>query len=210
MNTKRAYIVLPMRRILLFFSLVVCVVFSSLGEERMTVFLEQPDSLKITVGNVSIIDGKVYLGSAITVTGGDPEYSYLWSPADLLDNAFTANPSIDPSLEGEYMVVVSDKNNCTACAVVSWLQSGLLPEQGALSLYPIPAIDKMYLQLPILKENVTISIINTLGVILHTRMIPANETDVLQTLYFDSYEPGNYMVRILSKGYNATKVIIIK
>ncbi len=50
------------------------------------------------------------------VSGGEPGYTYLWSPATSLDDATIANPRAKPSVTTTYTVLVTDQNGCTATA----------------------------------------------------------------------------------------------
>jgi PKD repeat protein len=47
-------------------------------------------------------------------SGGEPAYSYLWSPAAGLSDPAIANPTARPAVTTTYTVVVTDSNGCTA------------------------------------------------------------------------------------------------
>jgi gliding motility-associated-like protein len=75
-----------------------------------SILVNEPDALVLTtvVTNISCFnanDGAIDL----TVTGGTPSYSYLWS-----NNATTQDLSSLPG--GQYVVTVTDAQNCTATA----------------------------------------------------------------------------------------------
>ncbi len=48
--------------------------------------------------------------------GGEPGYTYLWSPATGLSDAGIANPVAKPAVTTSYTVLVTDVNGCTATA----------------------------------------------------------------------------------------------
>ncbi len=48
--------------------------------------------------------------------GGEPGYTYLWSPATGLSDAGIANPVARPAVTTSYTVLVTDVNGCTATA----------------------------------------------------------------------------------------------
>ena len=74
-----------------------------------TVMINEPAVLSVTVAGADATCNGVSNGSATaTVSGGNPSYSYLWSPG-----GYTTNPvtSLGPN---NYTVTVTDANGCTA------------------------------------------------------------------------------------------------
>ena len=55
--------------------------------------------------------GAVQLGS--TITGGSPQFNYLWSPLASLDNPTLANPTATPDSTTTYYLTVTDSSGCT-------------------------------------------------------------------------------------------------
>ncbi len=55
----------------------------------------------------------------VTATGGEPGYTYLWSPAGSLNDATAKNPVAKPLVTTTYTVVVTDNNGCEAQAQVT-------------------------------------------------------------------------------------------
>ena len=51
-----------------------------------------------------------------TASGGEPGYTYLWSPATGLSDATISNPTAKPAVTTSYTVLVTDINGCTATA----------------------------------------------------------------------------------------------
>ncbi len=51
-----------------------------------------------------------------TASGGEPGYTYLWSPATGLSDPSIANPTAKPAVTTTYTVLVTDINGCTATA----------------------------------------------------------------------------------------------
>ena len=177
------------------------------------VTLTQPDSLRVTVDSVSMIGNQIFLGTTLKVSGGIPDYAYLWTPSTNLDNPALANPIATSNAIPEYSIVVTDQNKCTSCAILSLLKTGLvLPNEGKndISLYPVPAIDKLYLKLPVLDGDAEISVMNSAGVILQNKLLHAADIQTIQTISFSGYSPGNYLVQVKSKSYTRTKLVIIK
>ena len=177
------------------------------------VVLTQPDSLKVTVDTASIVGDQIFLGATLKVSGGTPDYAYLWTPSTNLDNPAIANPVAGSNTIPEYTILVTDKNNCTSCAILSLLKTGLVITNAGnkdISLYPVPAIDKMYLKLPVIEGDVEISVINSAGMILQKKTLHAQDIQTVQTLSFNGYIPGNYLVQVKCKLFTKTKLVIIK
>jgi hypothetical protein len=53
------------------------------------------------------------IGGTPTASGGLGPYTYSWAPATGLDNWNIANPIASPTVTTEYIVTVTDDNNCT-------------------------------------------------------------------------------------------------
>ena len=186
------------------------------GENQKTivrVVLTQPDSLKVTVDTASIVGNQIYLGTTLKVSGGTPDYANLWTPSTNLDNPAIANPIANSGAIPEYTILVTDKNNCTSCAILSLLKTGLVITNAGsndISLYPVPAIDKMYLKLPVIEGDAEISVINSAGKILQKKTLHAQDIQTIQTISFSGYTPGNYLVQVKNKLFTKTKLVIIK
>jgi hypothetical protein len=60
---------------------------------------------------VSAIVPSVQIGGSPSASGGAPDYTYLWSPADGLDDATAANPIASPTSTTTYTLTVTDSLN---------------------------------------------------------------------------------------------------
>ncbi len=72
-----------------------------------------PDCSNFSVtssGNVTICDGSI---TQLSASGG---VSYVWSPSTGLDNPFSANPTVSPSVTTTYTVTATGEDGCTATA----------------------------------------------------------------------------------------------
>ncbi len=58
--------------------------------------------------------GFVQLGGLPTAVGGQPPYTYDWSPLTALFNPASSNPLAQPTATTTYIVTVTDANGCTA------------------------------------------------------------------------------------------------
>lgn len=68
----------------------------------------------------TIVEGDaVQIGGSPTASGGTAPYTYAWTPATGLNDATLANPTASPTTTTEYIVVVTDANNCTGSDTVT-------------------------------------------------------------------------------------------
>jgi len=130
-------------------------------------------------------DGKITL----TVTGGTPPYSFIWS-----DGIFTANRLNIP--QGTYKVVVTDSNGCSASLDIVINQPVLVNDGffSDLKMYPNPTYNSTFLYLGEERfDKMLISIINTQGQVvsvkeyrnvLNTQVIEIDVTELSYGLYF--------------------------
>jgi hypothetical protein len=77
-----------------------------------------PNTLAAEAGNGGTYcfgpGGFVQLGGLPTVVGGQPPYTYTWSPLTNLFNPSSSNPLAQPTSTVKYFVTVTDANGCTA------------------------------------------------------------------------------------------------
>lgn len=73
-------------------------------------------TLVVNAGNnTTICPGSSYtLGGTPTATGGDPPYTYSWSPSTNLSNTNTSNPIASPSVPTWYYLMVTDDSGRVA------------------------------------------------------------------------------------------------
>ncbi len=87
--------------------------------------LTQPDPLQIDVLTTKVPCLEACIGSAIAnVTGGTPSYFYNWS------NGQNQVSSLQNLCKGNYMLTVSDYNNCYAIAQFTIADSSYFPADG--------------------------------------------------------------------------------
>lgn len=88
-----------------------------------TIILTQPDPLTVEITTTKVPCVEACIGSAYaTVSGGTPQYFYYWSSGQ---NQVT---EIHNLCKGNYMVTVSDFNNCHTMAQFSIVDSSLFPQ----------------------------------------------------------------------------------
>ena len=175
--------------------------------------LAQPDSLKVNVEAVEINGTSYLLGSSLIVSGGTPEYVYLWTPSTNLDNPTLLNPTASSAQIPEYKIVITDKNNCSTCALVNLLKTDinqLESSKNNISLYPVPTIDKLFVKLTEMEGPCEISVMNSSGVTLQNMLLKIQDNHQIQILNFTGYPTGSYLITVKSKTCSGTKLFIIK
>ena len=76
-------------------------------------------------------------------------------------------------------------------------------------VYPVPANDKLYIELENHVEQVDVELVNLMGQVVHQQLIERHETKL--SLDVSGFNPGVYLVRLKStKGILAQKVVIEK
>ena len=82
--------------------------------DKDTVVVTIYPELMVSAGPDQSIAGgsSVQIGGSPTASDGQSPYSYSWSPATGLDNATIANPTATPSATTDYIVTVTDANDC--------------------------------------------------------------------------------------------------
>ncbi len=83
---------------------------------------------------VTIADGKSNLLAA--VKGGTPPYTYVWSPADLLDDSTVQYPVATVQATTSYTVLVTDSEGATATDSVTVTSSALRAHARTISEIP--------------------------------------------------------------------------
>lgn len=148
--------------------------------------ISEPAALVVNTntGNSTGTDGF----ASATVTGGTTPYQYSWS------NGGTAD-SIGGLAPGTYAVTITDANNCTITAanLVVTLVDGISETGRAqLAVYPNPANEQLYVQLPQL-SNATLIVMNLDGREVLSQTI---QNEKQTTLSLNTLAPGIYLLRV--------------
>lgn len=166
------------------------VVADSLGCEatEVTVTLTAPTAISISASSQGS-------SATATVTGGVAPYSYLWSDA-ANQTAATATGLIN----GNYVVTVTDANNCTLSASVAVAVSSTIDLENniQLSVYPNPAQEVLFVKYESKAAgNVDVMMYDLSGRIV--KEIANNQTNnFTQTIAIDNLQSGVYFLRVQS------------
>lgn len=102
----------------------------------LTIVINQPDELSVSLEVIHESGNGANDGAAtvMTVTGGTPPYSYLWSNGAAGDNVMNLAP-------GDYSVVVTDVNGCQLTepfTIQSFDCAGIIPDVDESNTYICP------------------------------------------------------------------------
>lgn len=137
----------------------------------------------------------------VTVSGGTPTYTYMWSP--------TGQTSEDVSslAPGTYTVTVTDANGCIQTLGHDVLNVVGLEEEKLISssIYPNPSNGKFTIQTLNASEDIQIEVFDLLGK--KVMSIPSAKTKTV--LYLKERE-GVYLIKITSGEQSLVKRVVLK
>ena len=174
---------------------------SSFSQSFVLVGLNQPAQLVAHAGSdMSISPGSsVTLGEMQSATGGTPSYSYLWSPADGLNNTSIANPTASPTQTTSYTLTVIDAAGCSSSdvvliTVVNPIQNN---EMSGFRLFPNPTNQQLKVEFPESSNFESCLLIDSQGKEISNTKVTRGQT----SLRFDisNLPSGLYFVRFMNK-----------
>jgi len=175
-----------------------------------TVSVGGPSALVATVTNVDSASQGVANGTAtVTVTGGDPPYTYLWNDAGAQTTATaTGLPA------GSYTCTVTDASGCITIVNVTVPEAvnpGLFEFEGVsrFDIYPNPTEGKAVLDIELNETGtVELQILNVLGEVIHSESI-SQISKVRYETDLSHLTNGVYFIQLQSESVNANKRIVV-
>ena len=156
-----------------------------------------------------IKEEEICLGDPITLNveayGGTGDYTYSWTPAELLDDADSQNPTATPTEAGEvtFTVTVDDGIDTAEATVTILVKDCIGVEEQSLNnvnIYPNPAQDFIMID----SENVEYAeIIDIYG-----RVITSAEINGETRIEMSDFADGIYYVRLHSNGKTAVQKVV--
>lgn len=138
-------------------------------------------------------------------TGGGGSYSYLWEPAESLNNAHIANPIATPEMNTTYTVTVTDGEGNTATASVTVVIRDVNVGENSLNnvkVYPIPSNGILHVEG--INGTTEYNLVNSIG---QTVLNGRSESDF--TLR-EALLPGVYFLRLSNNHEVSTLKITVK
>ena len=182
----------------------------SLGcSNKDSITIQEPAILNVTADIDNHVTCSGTLGAATAnVTGGTTPYNYLWS-----NNAITS--SIDQLTDGDYTIVITDKNGCEATDSITIIDSTCLGIRKNIDFstkyYPNPTKGAVQLKLngPE-KGDFVIQIINPLGEKLSSENIIKKKEEILVNFDLSDLPNGLYYISIQGKNLAQALPISLK
>jgi hypothetical protein len=177
-------------------------------ETIINVSLSQPREIKINAGDDLSFSGNqsIILGNELTVTGGTPDFNFLWrDDLTLLGNTST----ISVSQAGKYYVTVEDSKNCSDTDTVFVINTSVSnKEMTDISIYPNPVFDRLFLQADGNNPIYKIEILSVKGaqqlVYFVNQSIPSGSV----SLDLSELHQGIYLLRIQTRKFEALKSFV--
>lgn len=173
--------------------------------EMITVTINEPTAIQLSSSEVLDITDTNPTGSIdITVEGGTPGYTYLWSNGDTTED-------IDGLEVGDYTVVVTDENGCeetygpfTVQSVINVQDIDILDN---VTVMPNPASDRVQVRLEFsTSTSCTIQLINTLGQSMDTHTTAGQSVSYSQDV--SDYPQGIYLVKVTVGNQSIVKKMV--
>ena len=157
----------------------------------------------------------ICLGESVNLSayaeGGSGEYTYSWSPAELMDNPYAQNPVATPTEAGDvtFTVEVNDGENTKETSVTIFvLDCTSVDEQifNGIEIYPNPAKDVLYVELNNNSENVSWTLVNMQGQIVRKSEGNSNDFEIL----LDNVNKGIYFLNVTVDDKLVVKKIVVE
>ena len=143
--------------------------------------------------------------------GGSGEYTYSWSPAELLDNPDAQNPIATPTEEGEivFTVEISDGTNTKNAEVVVFVENCVDVKEYTVNevlIYPNPAKDVVYVTLDGYSENISWTLVNMQGQVVRMSDDVYGDFEIL----LDGVNKGIYFLNVTAGEKLIVKKIVVE
>ncbi len=170
--------------------------------EVMSLVITQPDALAINNLTPNAIDEDAGGNNAYTVTGGTAPYEFEWT---YNGNVVSTNQDLDDlnnaSQQGDYTVVVTDNNGCTATQQISITDIDELTASNSVSMFPNPnnglfqinilAIKSAKMSYTLADETGRIALAKELGNVAGSRTENIDATQCAKGIYYLSIHMGD-------------------
>ncbi|CAM3380322.1 T9SS type A sorting domain-containing protein [Flavobacterium chungbukense] len=187
------------------------------AQTKLQFSISQPPILIADAGS-----GKTILPGASTVLGGSPSalggsgtYTYLWTPAEGLNQANISNPVASPLKTTQYTLTVNDGKKCSINASVtitvnSNLGTDEMQDESGLVIYPNPSTGSFTVksEKSLSSGPIQIEIFSVLGSLIFSETI--SDGDKLnRTITLPHKSSGVYYLKLTGSGLNISRPVMI-
>ena len=151
-------------------------------------------------------------------SGGTVPYTYdIYGPSGSLfastSNNMGVSFSINPTLPGTYILVVTDANGCVDSSEVYIVSSNMseIESIGNLNIYPNPSNDLFNISLDnLMKQKIIISVHNVLGELVYIKDFDPMIGDFSTSINLQDFGPSIYFIEFKSDIFLINKKIILE
>lgn len=157
----------------------------------------------------------ICLGETVNLSayaeGGSGEYTYSWTPGELLDNPNAQNPVATPTEEGEIVFSVevndgTDTKEVELTVVVVDCVGVEVRTINDMTIYPNPADDVVYVTVNENSEDVSWTLINMQGQIIRKMSDVSGNFEI----NLDDVDKGIYFLNVIVGGKPIIKKIVVE
>lgn len=183
----------------------------------VTLNVNQPAQLQADAGSDAIVCQGDSAQIGAPATGGTPPLTYAWFPTTSLSNPSVANPMAAPGATSDYLVTVTDANNCMSTDTVTITVNvcpgiGNIPPDFSMELYPNPTNGSVTIRLQsdLLNADASIEVFSMLGQEI-LRFSPEIANGASESkVDLSEHGTGIYFVRLRGDGFVVTRKLIVK
>jgi hypothetical protein len=170
-----------------------------------------PNSIYAMAGpDVTFYGDPVIIGGSPSAADGHGTVTYEWAPADGLNNASIANPSIISESNGVYILTVTDEWGCSASSTLKVTYNVGIEnlDNNFLSLYPNPTTSMLNLKFEKTVSNAEVSLYSISGKCVFIKLL--NMPGKLQQIDVSIYPRGAYYIKITTPLNSLTQAIFLQ
>ncbi len=198
------------------FCILFCISSALIAQFPVHFKVNQADILESHAGqNHSVSPNSIIvLGDTPAASGGNPPYTYLWTPAYNLSDSTIANPVVTADSNITYTLLVTDSESCTSTSTVQiQIVSSIdnLPEiKENFSIYPNPVINNTFTLTAFNTQgDFTLSVKNLLGQEVLSKTLQGEGKHLIEIPLTAANSGGIFIVQVNAVLIYTFKIILL-
>jgi hypothetical protein len=172
----------------------------------------QPKKLIVDAGDNQVINSgqSIMLGTDVSITGGSPDYQYLWKDDE--DHEYNT-PTISITEAGSYFLTVTDENHCSAIDSVHISRYTAIDNHESVSgflIFPNPSSGVVNITVKNAENPVILEIVSDEGRVVYEQNLEISSQDFTGMIDLTGLDAGTYYIRLIRTGGSLVKPIIIQ